>query len=61
MGDTAAFDQSKDGGVPLMQFGKWEGETFHLDAGYPFSPVQAFALALSTFDVRVHETLKMNY
>ena len=34
----------------VVQFGKCGGETFALDFSYPVSPVQAFALALSSLD-----------
>lgn len=44
-----------------LQFGRWEDELFNLDFAHPFSPLQAFAAALSTFDARLHETLKMTY
>lgn len=39
-----------DAGRVVVQFGKRGGETFSLDFSYPVSPVQAFALALSSLD-----------
>lgn len=44
-----------------LQFGRWDDEVFNLDFAHPLSPLQAFAAALSTFDARLHETLKMTY
>merc|ERR1712194_918925 len=46
---------------PLVQFGRWTEEIFSLDGMWPFSIVQVFALALSTFDTRFQEALKMTY
>ena len=37
----------------VAQFGRWDENTFHLDGLYPFSLLQLFGLALSTFDARV--------
>jgi len=36
-----------------MQFGKSEDNTFALDFKYPFSPLQAFAIAISAMDTRI--------
>lgn len=33
-----------------LQFGKTSETCFTLDWGYPFTPMQAFAIALSAFD-----------
>jgi len=46
---------------PVVQFGRWYDDVFHLDGMWPFSVVQMFALALSTFDTRLQETFKMTY
>jgi len=49
-------------GAPLcMQFGRVDDNTFHLDVGQPLSPLQAFALALTVFDHRPAEALRMYY
>merc|ERR1712194_331178 len=47
--------------APVVQFGRWTEEIFNLDGMWPFSIVQIFALALSTFDTRIQEALKMTY
>ena len=39
-----------DAGRVVVQFGKRGREDFSLDFSYPLSPVQAFALALSSLD-----------
>jgi hypothetical protein len=39
-----------DAGRVVVQFGKCGGGSFSLDFSYPVSPVQAFALALSSLD-----------
>lgn len=45
-----------------MQFGRADDDdTFHLDVGSPLSPLQAFALALTVFDHRPAEALRMYY
>lgn len=54
-------DEENTNAPPIMQFGRWSEDTFHLDCMYPFSPIQAFAMALSTFDTRVQEAFKMTY
>lgn len=46
---------------PLCQFGRWDSQRFHLDATYPFSILQAFSAALTTFDARTLESFKMTY
>ena len=35
-----------------LQFGRVNDNTFHLDVRHPFSIMQAFAIALTTFDQR---------
>lgn len=35
---------------PIMQFGRTGSDTFTLDVMWPLSVVEAFGLALSTFD-----------
>ncbi len=35
-----------------MQFGRVDDDLFNLDFGYPFSVYQAFAIALSAFDLK---------
>lgn len=48
--------------APLcMQFGKVQCDTYHLDVCYPLSPLQAFAIALTSFDSRPAETLRFYY
>jgi tubby-related protein 1 len=34
-----------------LQFGKVDKNRFHLDFRYPFTPLQALAVALSQFDI----------
>lgn len=46
---------------PIVQFGRWDSNTFNLDATYPFSILQAFSAALTTFDVRTSETFRRKY
>ena len=41
--------RAEEQGEPCCQFGKVRSGRFNLDFRYPFSPVQAFAMALSTF------------
>lgn len=36
----------------IMQFGRVDKDTFTCDFRYPLSPIQAFAIALSSFDSR---------
>jgi len=44
-----------------MQFGRVDQEVFALDVSFPFSPLQAFATALSTFDLRLLEAFQIYY
>ena len=37
----------------VMQFGRIDADTFACDYRYPFSAVQAFGIALSSFDSRL--------
>jgi len=37
----------------LLQFGKLTDDTFILDVRYPLNPVQAFGIALSSFDCKI--------
>lgn len=37
----------------VMQFGKIDDDTFTMDFRYPLSPVQAFAIALTSFDAKL--------
>lgn len=37
----------------IMQFGKIEQDTFTMDFRYPLSPVQAFGIALTSFDAKL--------
>lgn len=37
----------------VMQFGRVDKETFTCDFRYPLSAIQAFAIALSSFDSRI--------
>lgn len=37
----------------VMQFGKIDQDTFTMDFRYPLSPVQAFAIALTSFDAKL--------
>jgi len=46
---------------PIVQFGRWDTNKFNLDATYPFSILQAFVTALTTFDARTMESFKMTY
>ncbi|CAE7433852.1 Tulp2 [Symbiodinium natans] len=44
-----------------MQFGRIDGASFALDAAFPLSPLQAFSIALSVFDNRLYEALRIYY
>ncbi|CAL1156790.1 unnamed protein product [Cladocopium goreaui] len=44
-----------------MQFGRVDETSFSFDASGPLSPLQAFAIALSVFDDRVYEALRIYY
>ncbi|CAJ1361245.1 unnamed protein product [Effrenium voratum] len=44
----------------VMQFGRID-DAFAFDAANPLSPLQAFAIALSVFDDRVYEALRIYY
>lgn len=44
-----------------MQFGRIDETGFSFDAAWPLSPMQAFAIALSVFDDRVYEALRVYY
>ena len=46
---THAIDQTHIAHEAIMQFGKVGKDTFHIDFAAPFSPLQAFAVALSSF------------
>eukprot|EP00397_Hematodinium_sp_SG-2012_P001240 GEMP01001241.1.p1 GENE.GEMP01001241.1~~GEMP01001241.1.p1 ORF type:complete len:1385 (+),score=305.97 GEMP01001241.1:168-4322(+) len=46
---------------PIVQFGRWDSNKFNLDATHPFSILQAFSAALTTFDARTLESFKMTY
>lgn len=37
----------------VLQFGRVSGDTFTLDLQYPLSPIQAFGIALSSFDAKL--------
>lgn len=54
-------DFQQDTGGLCMQFGRVEDDSFNIDVGHPLSPLQAFAIALSMFDHRPAETLRMYY
>lgn len=54
-------DESVADSDPIVQFGRWSDDVFHIDGMHPFSCVQVFALALSMFDTRVQEVLKLTY
>ena len=41
----------EDQAAPYMQFGKQRADTFALDFRYPFTPFQAFTLAMSFFEL----------
>jgi len=36
-----------------MQFGRVNENTFHMDFQWPMSPMQAFAICLSSFDSKI--------
>jgi len=44
-----------------MQFGRIDDASFALDAAFPLSPLQAFSIALSVFDNRLYEALRIYY
>ena len=44
-----------------MQFGRVDQTSFSFDAASPLSALQAFAIALSVFDDRVYEALRIYY
>mmetsp|Transcript_51239 Transcript_51239/g.120136 ORF Transcript_51239/g.120136 Transcript_51239/m.120136 type:complete len:385 (-) Transcript_51239:206-1360(-) len=44
-----------------MQFGRIDDACFALDAAFPLSPLQAFSIALSVFDNRLYEALRIYY
>lgn len=44
-----------------MQFGRIDETSFAFDVTAPLSPLQAFAVALSVFDDRVYEALRIYY
>jgi len=50
-----------DGASLCMQFGRVDEDTFNLDFAHPLSPVQAFGIALSVFDNRPAEKLRLYY
>jgi hypothetical protein len=37
----------------VMQFGKIDQDNFTMDFRYPLSPVQAFSIALTSFDAKL--------
>ena len=37
----------------VFQFGRFGESDFNLDFQYPFSPLQAFAMAITTFDTKI--------
>jgi tubby-related protein 1 len=37
----------------VLQFGRVTGDEFSLDVRYPLSPVQAFGIALTSFDAKL--------
>ena len=39
--------------IIFMQFGRVGDAVFNLDFQYPFSPLQAFAVCLSSFDYKI--------
>jgi len=45
------LDSSSNNDIKL-QFGKISDSKYHLGVKYPFSPLQAFCIALTKFDVR---------
>mmetsp|Transcript_1456 Transcript_1456/g.4301 ORF Transcript_1456/g.4301 Transcript_1456/m.4301 type:complete len:385 (-) Transcript_1456:127-1281(-) len=45
--------RSQDDEQPYVQFGRVGRGAFHLDLRFPFSPVQAFAACLSTFNTKL--------
>ena len=50
------FQLGKDGDPNeniFLQFGKIDKQHFNLDFQYPLSPLQAFLIALSSFDFKV--------
>lgn len=44
------IEKFDEGQRMLLQFGKVNEKTFNLDFTYPISPVQAFAIAISSCD-----------
>jgi len=58
---AADTDFGAEGNDLRMQFGRCSWHVFSLDVAFPLSPLQAFAIALSTFDARIAETFKMYY
>lgn len=45
--------ESSDENHILMQFGRVGDNEFHLDFQYPLSPLQAFGIAISSFDFKL--------
>eukprot|EP01016_Furgasonia_blochmanni_P040554 TRINITY_DN5186_c0_g1_i5.p1 TRINITY_DN5186_c0_g1~~TRINITY_DN5186_c0_g1_i5.p1 ORF type:complete len:257 (-),score=20.35 TRINITY_DN5186_c0_g1_i5:299-1069(-) len=43
----------EDDNIIYMQFGRVEDDSFNLDFQWPFTPMQAFAVALSSFDYKI--------
>jgi len=36
-----------------LLFGRWSADSFHLDVKHPFSPAEAFAVAVSSFATKL--------
>jgi len=51
--DPSDFDKDDADGAVVLQFGKCGTNTFALDFSWPMSPMQAFAIALSSIDTKL--------
>jgi len=47
------IESAGDGERVLLQFGRIGKDTFTMDLQWPLSPMQAFAIALTSFDSKI--------
>eukprot|EP00933_Yihiella_yeosuensis_P072352 TRINITY_DN80728_c0_g1_i1.p1 TRINITY_DN80728_c0_g1~~TRINITY_DN80728_c0_g1_i1.p1 ORF type:complete len:460 (-),score=94.67 TRINITY_DN80728_c0_g1_i1:92-1345(-) len=55
------ISEDSSGAGLCLQFGRVAESNFAFDTAYPLSPVQAFGIALSVFDDRIAEAMRLYY